>query len=244
MLISLPGCLLKNVKPGNLDQSNPDTGIVLISLSQTSGDWLKDVRSKVYIAGPQEGHIQSRNELIHTSMIYTASDFTDVEGKLNVLKLPIGKYRLENWAVQTIQYSYKSDEDYLPEPIVFEVRAGEVAYLGNIHFDIQSNKVDYQIPLPIKALEKVSSIDLAIGIHQLTEVKHPVIIDRYQRDTELFRSKYEYYDSINNYSKTKIWIHNGCIDSTIEDNGITSSSLHIIRSEVPLNPISNPVIIY
>ncbi len=211
----LSGCLIGNVKQGPIDTTNTKTGIVVLSVSQTNG-WFKDVRSIVYINGPKEGHIMSRNELIPTSHIYTRSDFSDSMGKLNVLELPIGKYALVNWSVSSSYFKFTATEDSQPTPIEFEVRAGEIVYLGNIHFQlIEGSNV--------------------IGIPGLADIELPIISNKFERDIAIFNDRYQTLDPIKNSSLNIVWDYRNPIGRK------KGTALQPSQNEVPINKELVPI---
>ena len=72
------------------------------------------------------------------------SDFQDRRGHLYVLELPPGQHQIDTWQVAT------NGNRVFPrtklEPLKFEVRKGDVLYLGNLHADIELGRVSFLLP--------------------------------------------------------------------------------------------------
>lgn len=97
-------------------------------------------------------------------------DFKGDYGKLVVIKLPEGTHELTSWAIFGYNGSEIRPQDR-PRPLKFEIKAGEVKYLGNLHMNMQSNKNIF-------------------GARVIPVEGQPEIRDMRQRDITLFEARH------------------------------------------------------
>ena len=109
--------------------------------------------------------------------IPTKSDFQDRRGHLYVLELPPGQHQIDTWQVAT------NGNRVFPrsklEPLKFEVRKGEVLYLGDLHADIEMGRVSILLPsMPVWAAASV--VDRSSNDTSLAETRVPSLKGRIQ----------------------------------------------------------------
>jgi hypothetical protein len=134
----LTGCAATSVDKNYVLPRDKPEGVVVFSVTQEKGPM--GSYAIVYLNGgglQQDGAtISSRKEAFPG--VPKQSDFKKVTGSLYVMSLPAGSHAFTGWqvATQNVRYFPKSSP-----PLAFEVRAGEVAYLGNLdaHFATGSN---------------------------------------------------------------------------------------------------------
>jgi hypothetical protein len=73
------------------------------------------------------------------------SDFSDADGIIFGKLLPKGKYELSRWSIATGIGLYIHPKKL--EPIHFDVTAGEITYLGNLHMNNSYGKNIFGVPL-------------------------------------------------------------------------------------------------
>lgn len=97
------------------------------------------------------------------------SEFEDAYGRLYVFSLPKGQHKLTGWKILNGTGYFSSSEDKT-KPLVFNVKGGEIKYLGNWHikFRIGEN---------------------FLGV-KIVESGYPEIKNESQRDIALFEKQY------------------------------------------------------
>lgn len=131
-MMGLAGCSAPQVAKDFKPESRPGVGVAVFSVAHDieGGDVNKTI---VYLDGgftSGGAHFSSSNG---TSLIIRRpNDFSDVQGYLHVVELAPGTHRFTYW-----QISNGSGLRIFPhadlEPLEFEVRAGEVTYVGAFH---------------------------------------------------------------------------------------------------------------
>lgn len=110
------------------------------------------------------------------------SDFEDVDGRVSVVALKEGKYKVTGWVLSIPagmggQITYRPDPPL--EPIYFEVHPGKITYLGNIHMlntfrkrgMLQSNVAQGG---PVEFFDMLDR-DLAVMQKKLPQISLPVV---------------------------------------------------------------------
>lgn len=134
-----------NVDPGYVPGSTPDTGLVLLTVTNDLGP---PARIDFVIRGPGLG-----KEGLHVSSYVEDSAFKafkwrrafdeHVTGQHYVHELPAGRYEVQTWSI-VVNHGI----GYLdvwprtpPPPLAFDVVAGSVIYLGNLHGTLRFGKM-------------------------------------------------------------------------------------------------------
>ena len=102
------------------------------------------------------------------------SDFEDSHGHVVALVLPVGKHAFDYWQITngTGLRIYPKEK---PPPLVFEVIAGQVKYLGNLHAHLASGK--------------------NLVVMTVTGDGFPEVRDERHRDVPMFQEKYPQYQA-------------------------------------------------
>ncbi|MCW7540138.1 hypothetical protein OOT46_20090 [Aquabacterium sp. A7-Y] len=101
------------------------------------------------------------------------SDFDDLYGRVYVLTLPPGQHQIDAWNVVGGRTQSFVTPQPPPPPLSFEVSAGEVLYLGNLHMNIRMASVGLGGWAPVDGYPEVRDrreLDIAVA-----EKKHPVL---------------------------------------------------------------------
>lgn len=144
VLIAVCGCATKNINKEFSFSDNNQTGLVIGSVTQ---DWKKGANwanTFYYIESNDESNKQYRIEVRKERMGgfgygYQASEFPDMNGRIFAIELPVGTYSLYSWRVKNGTGAYINPKEP-PPAISFEVKHGEVLYLGNVHMHMDTGK--------------------------------------------------------------------------------------------------------
>lgn len=135
----LGGCAVKSIDKNFALENASSTGMIILSTShdEAGGRATKSISMLKSATGESIGTIQSLPDAIPG--IPGGSDLEDGYGKILALALPAGSYRINGW-----QIVYGSGVRVTPidppDPLTFELAAGEVKYLGNLHANLMMGK--------------------------------------------------------------------------------------------------------
>lgn len=168
---ALTGCASKSVpKDFSLDPGKKE-GIVVVSASHDLPGG-RATRAAFFLnGGPSEEHGGLLFSMVDVvpGVIPGGSDLEDGYGKIYALSLPAGRHRINSWNVKVGNaVTIRPTED--PLPLDFQINAGEIKYIGNLHANLQTGK----------------------NIFGMTVVGngYPEVRDERQRDIALFEEKY------------------------------------------------------
>jgi len=136
----MTGCNSRSVRKDFSFKDPQSEGIVVFSVSHDS-DAGRHAQALVYMDGgvaSGKGHVFSSGGGMITGFS-TASDFGDGYGQLFAVALPVGKHAFDSWQITNRSglWIYPKEK---PAPLVFEVGAGQVKYLGNLHAQLETGK--------------------------------------------------------------------------------------------------------
>jgi hypothetical protein len=162
------GCATQAPKEINLD-AHPGEGIIVFAVSHdASGGHVSTLWVQLdRVSG--KSLTNSYPSVESKGTIRLASDFDDDHGRLAVVNLPAGRHELSTWRFSNGTGLYISPEKD-PPPLQFEVNAGAVVYLGDIHGVVGVGRN-------------------LLGIKSAGDVE-PEVRDRHERDIAVFESKY------------------------------------------------------
>jgi hypothetical protein len=123
---ALGGCVHEQHAPARKFQEVPGLGVVVLSVSHDLAD-ASETNAYFYLDEKQIGG----KGLLHTPLRGTPSDFKNRYGQVLTLSLEPGTHSIDRWTLET-QISMRKPKE-LPDPLVFQVKAGEVLYIGNLH---------------------------------------------------------------------------------------------------------------
>src|SRR6185312_13378187 len=137
--LTLAGCSVQSVKKDFSFSDASNEGIVILSVSHDlSGG--RGTRAIFYMDGiPVHGGKMLFSLDDAFPGIPRGSDFADSYGHIIVMSLPAGKHFMDSWQVTigSAAYLYPRRK---PVPLEFEVRKGEIVYLGNLHANLYTGK--------------------------------------------------------------------------------------------------------
>ncbi len=142
VIISLPilaACDAKSVRSDFSFKPEKTDGIVIISVTQDAAAGKKAIAIFYLDYDLASGKAQILTSLHQVVPgIGGSSDFEDGEGQVFVLALPAGKHKIDSWQIRSGWLEIHPKEH--PTPLVFEVAAGQIKYLGNLHANLGTGK--------------------------------------------------------------------------------------------------------
>jgi hypothetical protein len=168
-LFSLVGCATKSI-PNNFSFNNQrNEGVVVFSVSHDSlgPQGTKAIFYLDHNKGIDNPLFYSTDETILG--IIKDSEFPDSHGHLIVLAIPSGQHAIDYWQI-TNGTGLRILPKENPVPLTFEVTAGDIIYIGNLHAALHIAKNIFGITITANGF--------------------PVIKDQSQRDIAVFESKY------------------------------------------------------
>jgi len=146
-LLFFTGCATSNVAQSFSTKSLDKDGVVIFSLTKTlskkgesylTSDFAEVSLSYINTLTKKRGRVTT--DTTH-GLVSSNSDFKDIKGKLFVIKLKSGKYQFVDWTIKTRGLGgdrYISSKDL--KPISFEVKDGQVIYLGEFNIEMIAQK--------------------------------------------------------------------------------------------------------
>jgi hypothetical protein len=169
-------------------------GIVVLSITQDQVNGSYVAYPEVFMNGRPRGPklptyrvLESRERAF--GFDFKASEIPGVYGRVLALRLPAGMHSLNYWE---IWHGRPPNNPVRPEPaapLAFEVKAGEVAYLGNLHFRLQMGAPGPVYGPNATANAIASAITPAFGV-QVVRVAYPEVRDERARDVAIFEGRY------------------------------------------------------
>lgn len=140
LVCALAGCASKSIQRDFSLEAAKTDGIVILSVSHDlSGG--RGAKAIFYLNGgslaKNGGTLFSLPEVFPG--IPGGSDFEDEYGKVFALSLPAGHHRINSWQIVN-GTGLRIFPKETPGQLVFEVTAGEIKYLGNLHANLQTGK--------------------------------------------------------------------------------------------------------
>lgn len=179
LVVALAGCASKGIQSDFSLETAKTEGVVVFSVSHDlSGG--RSAKAIFYLNGGSLA--KNGGTLFSLPTVFPGipggSDFEDEYGKLYALSLPTGHHRINSWQIVS-GTGLRIFPKEIPDQLTFEVKPGEIKYLGNLHANLQSGK----------------------NVFGMTIVGNgfPEVRDRRTRDIELFEAKYPQFKD-----KTKI----------------------------------------
>ena len=145
LTLALAGCATTGNIPTNYDVSaSKNSGLVLFSVTHDKDtEYLfrrgTEIRFNVYFRNA-DNNIEIPSAFSNdTSALIVTSQFESVWGRAYVREFVAGRYELSGWRLeQGIGAKTRTTNPKKPlPPIAFEVQAGSVAYIGNVHGSLQ-----------------------------------------------------------------------------------------------------------
>ncbi len=173
----LTGCAASSVQRDYSFSSKPDEGVVIVSVSfDQSGS--RNFQGIFYMDQGTDGlgpfGIQLRT-LRENPLMRFGSEFKDSYGQVLALALPAGKHMINTWRFShTPLYTIRPINK--PAPLEFQVVAGTVQYLGNLHFSLEKSKILFGLSVVSDAYPEVR--DQRVRDIAMIEKKYPQFKDQ------------------------------------------------------------------
>lgn len=140
LALVLSGCAAKSVSKDFKFDASKDEGIVVVSVTHD----LAGGRAARGFFNVNNGPLEKNGLLLSTQVevmpgITGGSDFEEEYGKLYVLTLPAGKHSITSWRL-TYGGALTIEPRTRLTPLEFQVVAGEIKYLGNLHTNVRMGK--------------------------------------------------------------------------------------------------------
>ncbi len=134
VLLVLTGCATPNLDKGYSIKETSKKGVIIASLTKTGhGHWPPGYNFK-HITGSTKGILEFKQNMFDRIV----SDFSGVEGKLVVLELPAGEYKISRWFINQGYIGLESRKGF---DLRFEVRPGNVTYIGELNNDREAGGI-------------------------------------------------------------------------------------------------------
>ncbi len=185
--ICLASCATQNINK-NYDVANMGGKAILFgSITQTEASGTDNAYGTVSYSGPMSGYLQTRTFTMPILIPFDKSEFEDVTGKIFVIEVDPGEYSFDRWAASngTGAGFYPKEN---PKPLVYSLKAGQVNYVGNIHFELLTG-------------DNIFGIDI-------THNAFAVLENNLERDSKIFQSKFtklQGLEVVNLVKETGIW---------------------------------------
>lgn len=169
LAFALGGCSAKIVKNDFSFSPGDNMAIAVFSVTHDKKPGTQSAVAHFYFgdkSGSGRQSVTSRSDEIWK---YSDSEFPDQYGRVMAVLLPASSYVLDDWFIENgtgMEISPRTRS----EKLNFELRAGEVKYLGNLHTNLQTG-------------------ENFLGI-SITSSGYPEIRNEAERDIPLFEKKY------------------------------------------------------
>jgi hypothetical protein len=139
----LLGCAATSVKDDFSFDENKNDGIVVVSVSHDRKDGTHAAVARFHMdwgaVDKDTWMVQSREELLLLgSGMFKESEFDGVFGRLFAINMPAGKHELNGWQVSS--QGALIEPRVQPTALAFDVKAGEVKYIGNLHIHMDTGR--------------------------------------------------------------------------------------------------------
>jgi hypothetical protein len=137
---ALVGCSHEQHNPERKFQEVRGLGVVVLSVSHDLAD-ASETSAYFYL---DEKLMRGRGPL-STPLRGTPSDFKNRFGQVLIFSLAPGQHSIDRWTLET-QINMRKPKN-LPAPLVFQIKEGEVLYIGNLHlrFQVDTGLFDAQV---------------------------------------------------------------------------------------------------
>lgn len=140
LVMLLSGCAAKSVQRDFVLDKNSGKGLVVVSVSHDRAG-SRGMAGTFYMdrKGPLSDMVMLRTLGEAFPGIVKGSQFKDSYGQVLVLELSAGSHAIETWRAAR-DAGYEITPTVPPPPLVFEVAAGSIQYIGNLHLNLASGK--------------------------------------------------------------------------------------------------------
>lgn len=170
LLVGSFGCSTRNVGVKYDFNELGEKSILFGSVSQTKSEIIGGSYGWLYYKGPKSGWFLTRKEKVPASYVFSSGDFSEVSGHVILVEVPPGEYVFHNWRVNNGS-SATIIPKVKPEEIKFNLKEGEIHYIGNFHFEM---------------IEGVNFFGANFVANTLITVK-----DELERDFEVAKQRYQ-----------------------------------------------------
>ena len=159
-------------------ENNKDTGLIIGTVSHPED--VDDIVFSIFHINHYSGNPKGTLSFRERGFLYSGHpaefEFEDAgnKGKLFVLEFPAGEHAVDYWSIQAGFYGWQPKS--APTPLEFNIKPGEILYLGNFH--MQTTKGKY-------------------WAGEFQDGGIPVINNQSERDIQLFRELYPNFSARN-----------------------------------------------
>ena len=178
LLAGLLGCAGPQVSESTSLSDVKDKGIAIVSVTH---DYTTGARANAifYLKNDQTfGAFEQRQ--LHSrpniAGIPRRSDFSGVYGQVYVLQMDPGSYQIAGW--MTRNGALHASPRYPPPPLHFDIKAGEVIYIGNLNLNHSMGRSLFGIPVLASVMAEVrnhETADIPIAEQKAPLVKGRVV---------------------------------------------------------------------
>ncbi len=148
VVLLMTGCAAKSVQRDYALDEKSGKGIVILSVSHDQRG--SRALNATFYVDFKPGLIMPEHMMLKTlgetvPGITKGSEFKDVYGQVLALELPAGPHQINSWRAARSGGFEITPRD-MPPPLEFEVVAGKVQYLGNLHLILAGGKNIFGIP--------------------------------------------------------------------------------------------------
>ena len=168
----LLGCAGPQVAKEATAESIKDRGIVVVSVTHDAETGRR--ASAVFVVDQQAKTMETRvlRSVEQVMGIPKGSDFEEERGRVYVLDVEPGVHSVDSW--QSAGESVRIAPRNAPAPLRFEVKAGEVVYIGNLNLNHTTGRNLFGMSVVAGALPEVRDrreLDLAIAERKVPSIQ-------------------------------------------------------------------------
>ncbi|HFC30203.1 MAG TPA: hypothetical protein ENJ44_04065 [Oceanospirillales bacterium] len=154
------GCINKSMNLKPAETLNPSKGYLVASVTKGNVPQANDAW---YYYKNKATNKEARLDALGFVMFTRPDDFPEDKnrnGRLLAIPLTPGGYQLVNWTLLVSQimggYAYISPKTP-PTPFDFNIKAGEVTYIGSLHLDTLTGKNLFGMKIPVGGRSSISN---------------------------------------------------------------------------------------
>lgn len=168
----LLGCAGPQVAKEATPESIKDRGVVVVSVTHDAETGRR--ARAVFVIDQQAKMVETRvlRSVEEVMGIPKGSDFDEERGRVYVLDVEPGVHSVDSW--QSAGDSVRIAPRNAPPPLRFEVKAGEVVYIGNLNLNHTTGRNVFGMSVIAGALPEVRDrrgLDLAIAERKVPSIK-------------------------------------------------------------------------
>lgn len=176
-VVVLAGCAGPQVSTETTPEAIQGLGVVVVSVTHDAETGRKGRAGFVIDRGVKAYEPRILRSIEEVLGVPRGSDFEDVHGRVYVLDMKPGIHKVSSWFAQSGMSRIAPRQD--PAPLTFEVKAGEVVYIGNLNLNHQLGRSPLGFSVVGGAQPEVrdrSEIDVPIAEEKVPSIKGRVLV--------------------------------------------------------------------